>query len=57
MQRIEDILDKSVSYGIKTLYGQEGNPRLIQFQKTRREFEGDITLVVFPLLKIIRKIT
>ncbi len=55
MQRIEDILDKSISYGIKNLYGKEGNPRLIQFQKTRREFEGDITLVVFPLLKLSGK--
>jgi arginyl-tRNA synthetase len=55
MQLIEDILDKSISYGINNLYGKEGNPRLIQFQKTRREFEGDITLVVFPLLKLSGK--
>jgi arginyl-tRNA synthetase len=55
MQLIESILDKSVIEGIKTLYGQDADPRLIQFQKTRHEFEGDITLVVFPLLKISLK--
>ncbi len=55
MQRIEDILGKSVIRAIKTIYGQELDARLLQFQKTRREFEGDITLVVFPLLKISGK--
>jgi arginyl-tRNA synthetase len=55
MQLIESILNKSVDEGIKALYGHDGNLRLIQLQKTRREFEGDITLVVFPLLKISKK--
>ena len=27
----------------------------IQFQQTRKEFEGDITLVVFPLVKVAKK--
>ncbi len=55
MQLIDSILNKSVSEGILSLYGQSADPRLIQLQKTRREFEGDITLVVFPLLKLSRK--
>ncbi len=55
MQLIDSILNKSVSEGILSLYGQSADPRLIQLQKTRREFEGDITLVVFPLLKVSRK--
>ncbi len=55
MQLIDNILNKSVSESIKFLYGQSADTRLIQLQKTRREFEGDITLVVFPLLKISRK--
>ena len=55
MQLIDNILNKSVSESILSLYGQSADPRLIQLQKTRREFEGDITLVVFPLLKLSRK--
>ncbi len=55
MQLIDNILNKSVSECIFSLYGQSADPRLIQLQKTRREFEGDITLVVFPLLKISHK--
>ncbi len=55
MQLIDSILNKSVSDCILSLYGQSPDPRLIQLQKTRREFEGEITLVVFPLLKISRK--
>ena len=49
---IEDLLRHSVSQGIKDLYGQEPDVNQIQFQKTKREFEGHITLVVFPLLKL-----
>jgi len=55
MQHIEDILGKSVIKATKSIYGQDLDARLLQFQKTRREFEGDITLVVFPLLKISGK--
>ncbi len=40
---------------IKELYGTEVNTSLLQLQPTRKEFEGDVTLVVFPLLKVSRK--
>lgn len=40
---------------ISELYGCEIAESMIQFSKTRKEFEGDVTLVVFPLLKISRK--
>ncbi len=40
---------------VKELYGAEVNQELLQLQPTRKEFEGDVTLVVFPLLKISRK--
>ncbi|MBR5856321.1 MAG: arginine--tRNA ligase [Bacteroidales bacterium] len=40
---------------IKELYGAEVNEKMIQTQATRKEFEGDITLVTFPLLKTSRK--
>jgi arginyl-tRNA synthetase len=55
MQLIDNILGKSVNESVMSLYGQSADPRLVQLQKTRREFEGDITLVVFPLLKLSRK--
>ena len=40
---------------IKSLYGLEIDDKLIQTQATRKEFEGDITLVVFPLVKTSKK--
>jgi arginyl-tRNA synthetase len=55
MQLIDTLLYKSISEGIQSLYSQKADEQLIQLQKTRREFEGDITVVVFPLLKISRK--
>ena len=39
---------------VSNLYG-EVTPQQIQIQKTRKEFEGDYTLVCFPLLKLSRK--
>ncbi|MBN1159319.1 MAG: arginine--tRNA ligase [Bacteroidales bacterium] len=55
MQQIEEIISGSVTEAIQSLYGRVCSPDQVQLQKTRREFEGDITLVVFPLLKISRK--
>lgn len=40
---------------IKSLYGVEVDDKLVQTQATRKEFEGDITLVTFPLLKTSKK--
>ena len=40
---------------VTALYGTEPAPGLIQVQPTRKEFEGDVTLVVFPLLKTSHK--
>lgn len=51
---IEDILQQKAAAAAGSLYG-EVDPSLVQIQKTRREFEGDYTLVVFPLLKASRK--
>lgn len=53
--KIEDLLTRSICQGLKELYGQEPKTDQIQFQKTKREFEGHITLVVFPLLKLSKK--
>lgn len=52
---ILNLLKDKVAEAIKELYGAEVNERMVQIQKTRKEFEGDFTLVVFPFLKIAKK--
>ncbi len=52
---IEQQLAASARAAVKELYGQEPDAALIQLQKTKREFEGHLTLVVFPLLRLSRK--
>ena len=52
---IEQQLTADVRVAIKALYGQEVPDNLLQLQKTKREFEGHLTLVTFPLLRISRK--
>ena len=53
--KIEDKLVASVINGLKALYGQEVPEKMVQIQKTKKEFEGHLTLVVFPFLKMSRK--
>lgn len=53
--KIEDKLVASVISGLKALYGQEVPEKMVQIQKTKKEFEGHLTLVVFPFLKMSRK--
>ncbi len=52
---IEDKLAASVIGGLQTLYGQEVPATQVQLQKTKKEFEGHLTLVVFPFLKMSKK--
>ena len=52
---LEQILTEKVQEAVKNLYGIEVNEQQVQLQKTRPEFEGDITLVVFPFVKAARK--
>ncbi len=52
---IETRLAQSVVEAIKSLYGADFNAEKIQLQKTRKEFEGDFTLVVFPFLALSKK--
>ena len=52
---LENILTKKVQEAVKNLYGIEVSEQQVQLQKTRPEFEGDITLVVFPFVKAARK--
>ncbi len=52
---IESILTEALTKAVKTLYQQEVQPDIFQIQKTRPEFEGDLTIVVFPLLRLSHK--
>ena len=53
--KIEDQLTESVLRGVKELYGADVPAKMVQIQKTKKEFEGHLTLVVFPFLKISKK--
>ena len=52
---IEAQICSSVIAAVKELYGQEIPSKMVALQKTRSDFEGSLTLVVFPLLKTSRK--
>ena len=53
--KIEDKIQAAVIRGIQELYGQEVPAKLVQLQKTKKEFKGHLTLVVFPFLRISKK--
>ena len=52
---IENAICSSVISVVKGLYGQDVPEKMVQLQKTRSNFEGNLTLVVFPFLKISKK--
>ena len=52
---IEQKIVDAVKQGIKSLYGAEVEEKQIQLQKTKKEFEGNLTVVVFPFVKTARK--
>ncbi|MDY5091249.1 MAG: arginine--tRNA ligase [Prevotella sp.] len=52
---IEQTISLKAQEAVKALYGQDVPESMVQLQKTKREFEGSLTLVVFPFLKISRK--
>ena len=52
---IEQQIVATAIAAVKELYGQDVPEKLVQLQKTRSEFEGNLTLVVFPFLKISHK--
>jgi arginyl-tRNA synthetase len=52
---IEQILIGKTKEAVKALYQLDATPAQIQLQNTRKEFAGDITLVVFPFTKVSRK--
>ena len=52
---IEQQIINAAQAAVKELYGQEVAEKMVQLQKTKKEFDGNLTLVVFPFLKISRK--
>ncbi len=48
---MESILKGKIKEAVRTLYNGEVSDDLIQLQETRKDFKGDFTLVVFPLLR------
>jgi len=53
--KIETIIASAVKDGVKQLYGMDAPDKMIQVQKTKKEFEGNLTLVVFPFVKMAKK--
>ena len=53
--KIEQQIQQAAMAAVKALYGQEVPEKMVQLQKTRSEFEGSLTLVVFPFVKMARK--
>ena len=52
---IEALISKAAGKAVKALYGMDATEKMLQLQKTRSEFEGNLTLVVFPFVKAARK--
>lgn len=55
MTHIEQFLSHATAKAITSLYGTQFSAEQVQVQQTRKEFTGDLTLVVFPFLKISKK--
>ncbi|MFN2313556.1 MAG: arginine--tRNA ligase [Bacteroidales bacterium] len=52
---MEKLLRMGIKEAVRSLWGADVSDNLLQIQKTRREFEGDLTLVVFPLARVSRR--
>ena len=52
---IENQISSTILEAVKALYGQEVAEKMVQLQKTKKEFEGSLTLVVFPFVKMAKK--
>ncbi|MEX2371770.1 MAG: arginine--tRNA ligase [Bacteroidales bacterium] len=55
MQRLEEILTNAVIRGVSELWQTKITEPLVQIQRTRREIEGDLTVVVFPFVRLAGK--
>lgn len=52
---IDNIIAQAVAHAVKALYGVDADPSAIVPQTTKKEFEGNLTIVVFPWVKAARK--
>ena len=52
---IEQQITGAIITGIKELYGADVAANQVQLQKTKKEFKGHLTLVVFPFLRMSKK--
>ena len=52
---IEALISKAAGDAVKALYGMDATEKMLQLQKTRSEFEGNLTLVVFPFVRAAKK--
>ena len=52
---IDNIIAKGVAAAVKELYGVDADPSTITPQTTKKEFEGNLTVMVFPWVKVARK--
>jgi arginyl-tRNA synthetase len=52
---MENLLRMGIKEAVRSLWGADVSDDLLQIQKTRREFEGDLTLVAFPLTRVSRR--
>ena len=55
IMNIETLISQAAGQAVKALYGMEASEKMLQLQKTRSEFEGNLTLVVFPFVKAAKK--
>ncbi len=52
---IETLISRAAGEAVKALYGMDATEKMLQLQKTRSEFEGNLTLVVFPFVRAAKK--
>ena len=52
---LQSILTEKIKEAVQAVFNEQIGDKLVQLQQTKKEFEGDITLVVFPLLRISKK--
>ena len=52
---IESVISGAAREAVKVLYGMDATEKMVQLQKTRSEFEGNLTLVVFPFVRAAKK--
>ena len=55
MKNLESLLLNPILLAVKKLFGADLPENQVNFQTTRKEFQGDVTLVVFPIVRFAKK--